>query len=420
MASPGRVADRVELWSKYKQEQRCWTEAFGRDGHHTILDPGTDTSMTFFMQTIGKKPGRGYPLYITLHGGGGCPKEVNDGQYVQMQEYWTRCVDSGVYVACRGITNTWKLHWEEASFSLYDRIIEAAITEKEIDSNRVYIMGYSAGGDGVYRIIPVMPDRFAAANMCAGHPNGVSVVNMMHVPMLLQVGECDASYNRHKVTAEYGKKLADLNHCYPHSYKNEVRIHGKAHHSNIKDWGKQGLIVANSTAWLEEGARNYKSIACDSVAWVNQHSRNPAPRVVKWEPHQPKRVSRSGVNLHSLHFWLDISGGADPYDNPVVEVSVDVEHNTIRVHKTGTWLKLLLDERLVKIDQPVMIEMDAQSALPAAELTVKLDTSDARRSLVMKRTLYERGDPEFVFETECILNFSGEEWEAHTSMLLIS
>lgn len=157
-----------------------------------------------------------------------------------MQEYWTRCVHSGVYIACRGITNTWKLHWKDASFSLYDRIIEAAIVERGIDCNRVYV-GYSAGGDGVYRIVHVMPDRFAAANMCAGHPNGVSVVNMMHVPMLLQVGECDTDFNRDKVTAEYGQKLAVMNCSYPDFYRNEVRIHGRAQHSNIKDWGEHGL-----------------------------------------------------------------------------------------------------------------------------------------------------------------------------------
>ena len=37
-----------------------------------------------------------------------------------------------------------------------------------VDSDRVYLMGYSAGGDGVYQVAPRMADRFAAAAMMAG------------------------------------------------------------------------------------------------------------------------------------------------------------------------------------------------------------------------------------------------------------
>ena len=153
--------------------------------------------------------GKKRPLYIAMHGGGGCPKQVNDSQYQHMQVYWFNNTidDGGIYVATRGITNSWKLHWENNSYACYDRIIENAILLNDVDPNRVYLMGYSAGGDGVYRVTPVMPDRFAAVNMCAGHPNGVSVTNFMHVPTLLQVGECDTAYNRHKIAVQYNQSL---------------------------------------------------------------------------------------------------------------------------------------------------------------------------------------------------------------------
>ena len=68
-----------------------------------------------------------------------------------------------------------------------------------VDPNRVYLLGYSAGGDGVYQITPRMADRWAGANMSAGHPNGVGLVNLYHVPFVIQVGECDSAYNRNKV-----------------------------------------------------------------------------------------------------------------------------------------------------------------------------------------------------------------------------
>ena len=79
-----------------------------------------------------------------------------------------------------------------------------------VDPNRVYILGFSAGGDGVYQITPRMTDRFAAANMSAGHPNGVKLENLYDMPLQLQVGIEDAAYNRNKVTAEYDLLLGKL------------------------------------------------------------------------------------------------------------------------------------------------------------------------------------------------------------------
>lgn len=108
----------------------------------------------------------------------------------------------------------------------------------------------------------------------------------------------------------------------------------------------------------------------------------------------------------------------------MVEVAVNRQQNAVNVRRTGRWLKLLLDRRIIAIDHPLTVEIDAQSKLneldsqselPATVLTVVLDTSDASRARVMERTLQERGDPEFMFETECILQFSGGRWEARTA-----
>jgi poly(3-hydroxybutyrate) depolymerase len=80
--------------------------------------------------------------------------------------------------------------------------IQSCVAALRVDPDRVHLLGYSAGGDAVYRLVSAMPGVFASACMCAGHPNGVGVDNFMHVPLLLQVGELDTSYNRHLVTAQ--------------------------------------------------------------------------------------------------------------------------------------------------------------------------------------------------------------------------
>ena len=52
------------------------------------------------------------------------------------------------------------------------------IVYEGVDPNRVYLTGFSAGGDGVYQITARMNDRFAATNMSAGHHNWVNFENL--------------------------------------------------------------------------------------------------------------------------------------------------------------------------------------------------------------------------------------------------
>jgi hypothetical protein len=90
---------------------------------HTLTHNGQ--SMSFLMEIIGEPDEQGlYPLYITLHGGRGAPAEENDGEWTNMFSYYKESVDSGIYVACRGITDTWDLHFQEASYLLYDRLMQ--------------------------------------------------------------------------------------------------------------------------------------------------------------------------------------------------------------------------------------------------------------------------------------------------------
>ena len=76
------------------------------------------------------------------------------------------------------VRDTWDCHFNPESYPLYDRLIENLIAFYDVDPNRVYLMGFSAGGDGVYGVTSKMADRFAAANMSAGHPNGLPLWNL--------------------------------------------------------------------------------------------------------------------------------------------------------------------------------------------------------------------------------------------------
>ena len=121
------------------------------------------------------------------------------------------------------------------------------------------MLGYSAGGDGVYQLAPRMADYWAGAAMMAGHPNGVSLLSLRNVPFALQVGGNDAAYNRNKVGKEYGEQLDKLQKDDPKGYEHFVKIHeGKGHWMNLED--KAALPwMAKFTPQLHAGPRGLET-----------------------------------------------------------------------------------------------------------------------------------------------------------------
>lgn len=86
-----------------------------------------------------------------------------------------------LYIAPHAPTDTWNLWHEDHIDPLFDRLIQDAIVLADVNPNRVYFMGYSAGGDGVYQLAPRMADRLAAASMMAGHPNDASPLGLRNI-----------------------------------------------------------------------------------------------------------------------------------------------------------------------------------------------------------------------------------------------
>lgn len=94
--------------------------------------------MPFFFKTFGDKPAEGRSLFISLHGGGGAPKRVNDRQWNNQQRLYEPA--EGVYVAPRAPTDTWNLWHEGHIMPLFDRLIEDMVLFEGVDPNRVYLI----------------------------------------------------------------------------------------------------------------------------------------------------------------------------------------------------------------------------------------------------------------------------------------
>jgi poly(3-hydroxybutyrate) depolymerase len=318
--------------------------------------------MPFYLKTFGEKPKTGWSLWISLHGGGGAPKNVNDSQWENQKKLYT--LDEGIYLVPRAPTNTWNL-WHEAHIDRqFGRLIEDLIALEDVNPDRVYVFGYSAGGDGVYQLGPRMADYWAGAAMMAGHPNGVSMLSLRNVPFALQVGGNDSAYNRNKVAKEYGDTLDKLQKDDPKGYEHFVKIHeGKGHWMNLEDKA--------------------------ALPWMAKFSRNSVPDRIVWK--------QTGTP-HDRSYWLAVPTKEATGDSLVIAKR---EGQIVEITTAEKVSKLLVrfDDRMLDLDKPVEVTLSGKS----------LYKGDLTRTVgVLVKTLDGRGDPKLTFAAEVEVAIPGK------------
>ncbi|MBM4068044.1 MAG: alpha/beta hydrolase [Planctomycetes bacterium] len=343
-------AARERLWKAHVEKIRK-----DRSGEieNRVLRVGK-LEMPFYFKTFGKKPANGRSLWLSLHGGGGAPKEVNDSQWENQKRLYT--VEEGIYLAPRAPTNTWNL-WHEAHIDrLLGRLIEDLIVLEDVNPDRVYILGYSAGGDGVYQLAPRMADYWAGAAMMAGHPNGVSVLSLRNVPFALQVGGNDSAYNRNKVGKQYGEQLARLRQDDPKGYPHFVKIHeGRGHWMNLAD-----------------------KVA---LPWLAKFTRDSTPERVVWK--------QTGIARERC-YWLAVP---PRQMNTASLVIAQRKGQTVQITAAEKTPQLLIrfSDRMADLDRPVTVT-HAGKELFAGTVSRTIE--------VLSRTLAGRGDPKLMFDAE--------------------
>jgi len=281
-----------------------------------------DLKMRFEARVLGDKPAKGHSLWISMHGGGGAPPAVNDSQWQNQINLYTP--EEGIYIAPRAPTNTWNLWHEPHIDILFDRLIANLVLSGQVDPNRIYLLGYSAGGDGAYQLAPRMADRFAAAAMMAGHPNDAEPLGLRNLPFAIYMGGKDAAYDRNKVARQWGDKLAELRKADPEGYPHRVQIYDDlGHWMNGKD--------------------------AEALPWMSQHTRNPWPKSIVW--HQ------SSVT-HNRFYWLALPNDI-PTQGQTIRASVDGQIIHIQTNDVNQ-LTLRLSDTLVDLDQPIGVTINGK------------------------------------------------------------
>jgi hypothetical protein len=314
--------------------------------------------MPFYYQVFGDQPADGRSLFISLHGGGGTTAVVNDQQYQNQQHLYDGIMSSieGVYLAPRAPTDTWNM-WHQGHIDpLFNLLIQLAVIKENVNPNKVYLLGYSAGGDGVYQLAPRMADRWAAASMMAGHPNDASPLGLRNTPFAIHVGALDDAYNRNSIAEQWGHLLDSLQNDDQDGYIHEVQLHaGLGHWMNLED------AVA--------------------LPWMKNFTRDPVPQKLVW---------KQNSTHHSEFYWIKTPKNLIETDGEI-RASYNPSSNTINILQNySDTIQLYVHDAMLDLNQPVTIQY--QGAPIFAGLL-------NRSILNVYQTMSEKGDPHHSFAT---------------------
>lgn len=273
--------------------------------------------LKFVKRVLGERPDDGYSLYISMHGGGNAPARVNDGQWANQVRLYTP--KEGIYVAPRAPWNDWNMWFKPGLDELFELLIQAMVVEMGVNPDKVYLLGYSAGGDGVWRMAPRMADRWAAASMMAGHPGEASQVNLRNTPFMIWMGENDRAYNRNRLAVKHGQILDSLQRADSGGYIHETHIvEGKGH-------------------WME---------CADTLAisWMAQHRRTPYPEKIVWRQEEVVR---------DWFYWLQAPSAEC---RPKAMAVVQRKGNEIEILECDySRLSIYLNDVMVDLNRPIIV-----------------------------------------------------------------
>ncbi len=359
LKNPGEV--RGLVWEIYRRSLRHGEAR--EDFENSRVRSGKHES-PYKVREVGEKPEGGWPLFIALHGGGGVPRRVNDSQWRVMQRYYRdqESVPGYLYLALRAPNDRWNGFYDDYVYPLVTRLIQQFLLFGDVDANRVFVMGYSHGGYGVFSIGLKIPHRFAAVHSSAAAPTDgeSSPKNLRNTRFTFMIGERDTAYGRLKRCQAFDEAIQDLRGDRKDIFPVTMEYRPGHGHSGLPDRDKIKDM--------------YSSI------------RNPVPRELVWE------LTDGEVKEF---FWLSVT---KPGKNK--EVRVDCEDNVLEFQTTGDLgrLTIYLDDRLIDFHRPVIVRRIGASADQSASRLLRPSLGTLCESLL------ERGDIHVAFAAKVIID----------------
>jgi len=334
---------------QFESQMALMKDSLTSQWQDSILVNGQD-SMRFSYFVYGEKPESGRSLYISLHGGGSAPDTLNDRQWSNQKRLWKPV--EGVYFVPRSPTNTWNMWHQGYMDGFVAKTIAGAMLFEDVDPNKVYVMGYSAGGDGVYQLAPRLSDHWAAATMMAGHPGDAQIMSLRNLPFSIYMGGLDEPYNRNGLARQWGHNLDSLENNDPGGFVHDVHIFEDLAH------------------WMEKR---------DTIAmpWMATFTRNPLPHKVIWVQDDV---------LRDRFYWLEVPVEL-ARQNSVV--AAEYSEGKVEILQADPVAVIVgLNDKMMNLDRPVTVVKDGKVIFRGKVTRSKENISES---------LKNRLDPELVF-----------------------
>lgn len=342
-------AQAAELLQQWRNEQQ---QLLAHNEQEKCITQG-NLRMPYYYNIHGLKPADGRSLYISMHGGGNAPKSLNDSQWDNQKNLY-RPVE-GIYLSPRAPWDDWNMWFQAPIDSMFEELIRTMVACCDVNPDKVYLMGYSAGGDGVWRLAPRLADHWAAASMMAGHPGDVGLQNVLNLPFTLWVGAKDDAYDRNREVAKRGLELDSLQRQYPDGYIHDCHVvPGMPHWMNLRD--------------------------AAALPWMAKNRRQPHPQHIIWQQEEV---------LRPAFYWLEV-----PRDEMQRgrKVEARIEGNTVHIlHSDYSELRILLDDDMLNLNKKVTILYQGRTLF-----SDKLP----RTTENLRTTLQQRGDPRYLFPSQ--------------------
>lgn len=325
---------------------RSERETLRRDHEQNVVRAGGKLS-PFTKKQVGERPANGWPLVIAMHGGGGVPKRVNDGQWQHMQIYYKDHPEAGGYLYCalRAPTDEWNGFYTDYFYPVLEKLIRQFVVCDGVDPERVVAIGYSHGGYGAFAIGPKLPHRFAAVHASAAAPTDgqTSAVGLHTLAFSFMVGGKDTAYGRRERCEAFAKSLAELRKVEPTRYPAEFTLVENNGHTGLPDRDLLATLVPKVRAAM--------------------------PTRLAWE------LTDGAVKDH---YWLRA-----PEPRAGVRVDVALKDGRMSLARSGELaLQAWLDARLHPLDRTLVVRGDDER---------RYEPQPSLRTLCT--TMLERGDP---------------------------
>lgn len=302
----------------------------------------------FDFEQFGTRPPTGFSLFIGLP-----PKGDSISNNIVVWDIYKKqykMPEGSIWIVPLAPNTNLNVWTESYIDNVLTELIACFNSNKIINANKVYIAGFSSGGDGVYKLGPRLASWFAAASTMGGHPNGASLVSLRNLPFSIQVGTQDTAFYRNKVNQQYADMLKNLNQNDPKGYTHMFKTHNCGHMLNLKD------------------AHAFK--------WMHQYERNPYPEYVVWR--------QCGEVPKANFYYLKVV-----HPMPSAVLTCRRKGNTFTIEsKDVTTVSIQLNDLFVDLDEPIIVKYNG---------AIVFEDLVGRDWNLVRKTLTERLDPYFAF-----------------------